>query len=981
MSRNPVRIPAMGRAAACSAVISLAGTLLGALAAPPLLAQPPETEYRGAAALGLALRRLGNTARVLVIAAHPDDENTPLLSALALERGADVAYLSLTRGEGGQNAIGPELQEALGILRTEELLAARRLDGPAQFFTRAYDFGFSKSAKEVFRHWPRDTILGDVVRIVRAFRPDIVVSIFSGTPRDGHGQHQAAGILAHEAFAAAGDPARFPEQLAEGLLPHAPRKLYQAPWRGADRPTVRVSTGELDPLLGRSPFQIAMASRSRHRSQEMGQLERPGPASLVLVRVGPDGTPLQGEETSPFAGIDTTLAQRAATLGAAGVARLLAEYDAVVRAVRGGLDALRPARLVPGLSRASALLARADSLLAARPRGDAAAHTLRFHIAREAEDLNLALALASGLVLDAVADDGRVVPGRTFRLELTVWNGGEAPARVQALVPELPEGWSARLLETCAPAAAAPSRAGAPDCPPGTLGDPLAPGALLIQRYEVSVPATAPVTEPYYLRRPRGGDVYRWPADPGLAGLPFEPAPVHGRAEIEVAGARVVLHREAMHRFVDGTRGEVRRPVMVVPAVSVTLEPGVAILPLGGGTADTPAGNGAGTGSGSRAAEAPGGSTPGRDGPATHAAADAEPGSGAPSPAAPGPGLSFRVRLTAEAPDGIAGTLRLVLPAGWRAVPEAVPVRFAGTGETQVVEIAAHPPAGIPAGDYPVQAVFEAEDGRRYTRGLQLVDYPHIRPRPLYHEARASVRAFDVRVPAGLRVGYIAGPGDAVPQALAQLGVAIDLLDAAALSGAGAPGATADAAERTGAAPTAQAAGLARYDVIVVGSRAYESRPDLAANNARLLDYVREGGTLIVQYNQYEWSDGGYAPYPLSIARPHDRVTDETAPVRLLDPTHPALNHPNRITDADFEGWVQERGLYFPRTWDERYTPLLEMADPGEEGKRGALLVATVGRGTYVYTGLAFFRQLPAGVPGAYRLFANLLALGERRAP
>jgi LmbE family N-acetylglucosaminyl deacetylase len=977
MSRNPVRIPAVGRAGACSAAILLAATLLASLAPPPLQAQPPETEYRGAAALGLALRRLGNTARVLVIAAHPDDENTPLLSTLALERGADVAYLSLTRGEGGQNAIGPELQEALGILRTEELLAARRLDGPAQFFTRAYDFGFSKSAQEVFRHWPRDTILADVVRIVRAFRPDIVVSIFSGTPRDGHGQHQAAGILAHQAFAAAGDPARFPEQFAEGLLPHAPRKLYQAPWRGADRVTVHVATGQLDPLIGRSPFQIAMASRSRHRSQEMGQLERPGPASLALVRVGPDGAPLPGEEPSLFAGIDTTLAQRAATLGATAVARLLTEYDAAIRAVRGELDALRPARLVPGLARAAALLARADTLLAARPRGDTATRTLRFHIAREAEDVNHALALASGLVLDAVANDGTIVPGQTFRLELTVWNGGEAPARVRGLAPELPEGWSARLLETCAPAAG-PSRAGDSGCSAGTLGDSLAPGALLIQRYEVSVPATAPVTEPYYLRRPRSGDAYHWPADPGLAGLPFEPAPVHGRAEIETAGARVVLHREAMHRFVDGTLGEVRRPIMVVPAVSVTLEPGVAILPLGAGTTVAPAGNnGAGTGAG----EAPAASARGRNGPASRAPADAEPGRRTTSPAAPGPAISFRVRLTAEAPNGVAGALRLVLPAGWRAVPEAVPVRFGGPGEAHVVEITAHPPADLPAGDYPVQAVFEAEDGRRYARGLQLVDYPHTRPRPLYREAKASVRAFDVRVPAGLRVGYIAGPGDAVPQALAQLGIAVDLLDEAALSGAGAPGATTGAAERGGAAPAAPAAaGLARYDVIVVGPRAYESRPDLAANNARLLDYVRDGGTLIVQYNQYEWSDGGYAPYPLSIARPHDRITDETAPVRLLDPTHPALSHPNRITDADFQGWVQERGLYFPHTWDERYTPLLEMADPGEEPKRGALLVATVGRGTYVYTGLAFFRQLPAGVPGAYRLFANLLALGERRA-
>ena len=907
MTLTDIRIRARARAAALLGAVLLS-------AAPPAQAQTAESEYEGATALGLALRRLGNTARVLVIAAHPDDENTPLLSALALGRGADVAYLSLTRGEGGQNAIGPELQEALGLLRSEELLAARRLDGPAQFFTRAYDYGFSKSASEAFQHWPRDSVLADVVRIIRVFRPDVVVSIFSGTPRDGHGQHQAAGILARAAFEAAGNPARFPEQISEGLLPHSPRKLYQAPWRGADRSTVRLSTGTLDPLLGRSHYQVAMASRSRHRSQEMGQLERLGPAYVDLVRVGPDGAALPGEEATPFEGVDTTLTQRAAALGTAGapVARLLASYDTAVLALRRAFNPYDPQRIVPGLARAAELLARADSFLEAKPLRGTAARELRFHIAHELEDVNRALALAAGLVLDAVADHERVVPGQTFHLELTVWNGGAAPVQVRSLSPVLPDGWEARLVATCA---AATGR----DCPEAGPGDTLAPGALLVQRYEVSVPADAPATEPYYLRKPRHGDMYRWTGDEAVDGLPFQPADVRARAKLTVAGARVTLKRDAQHRVVDGVLGEIRRPVMVVPAVSVALEPGTAILPLGGTATVGASDNGA---SAAR--------------------------------------LAFRVRLASDAPGGIAGTLRLELPAGWRAEPDAVPVRFAAPGETQVVELTVHPPAGIAAGEFPVRAVFAAEDGRRYTRGFQLVDYEHIRPRPLYRDAAATVRAFDVRVPSGLRVGYIAGPGDGVPEALAQLGIAVDVLDAAALNGAG-------------------ATGLARYDVVIVGIRAYELRPDLRASNARLLDYVRGGGTLIVQYNQYEWSEGGYAPYPLSIARPHDRVTDETAPVTLLDPSHPILSYPNRITDADFEGWVQERGLYFPRTWDERYTPLLEMADPGEEPQRGALLVAKVGDGTYVYTGLALFRQLQAGVPGAYRLLANLLALGEQK--
>src|SRR5690606_8011309 len=303
----------------------------------------------------------------------------------------------------------------------------------------------------------------------------------------------------------------FPEQISEGLLPHAPRKLYQAPWRGADQATVRLSTGDLDPLLGRSHFQVAMASRSRHPSPEMGQLERLGPASLDLVRVGPDGKPLPGEEASPFEGVDTTLAQRAAALGAAGapVARLLAAYDAATRALRSAFDPFEPHRLVPGLARAAELLARADSFLEAKPLRGAAARELRFHLAREAEDANRALALAAGLVLDAVADHERVVPGQTFRLELTVWNGGAAPVEVRSLAPVLPDGWQARLVETCA---AATGR----DCPPADPGAAIAPGALLVQRYEVSVPADAPATEPYYLRRPRDGDLYHWTGDEAI---------------------------------------------------------------------------------------------------------------------------------------------------------------------------------------------------------------------------------------------------------------------------------------------------------------------------------------------------------------------------------------------------------------------------------------------------------------------------------
>lgn len=886
--------------------------LAALLVAAPVAAQQPETEYEGATALGLALRRLGPTQRVLMIAAHPDDENTSVLATLALGGGADVAYLSLTRGDGGQNGIGPELQESIGLIRSEELLAARRLDGATQFFTRAYDYGFSKSADEAFLHWPRDSVLKDAVTVIRRYRPDVVVSVFSGTPRDGHGQHQAAGIVAHEAFEAAGDPARFPELTAAGLPPHRPAKLYLSRWGGgAPESAVRLQTGVYDPLFGRSYHQIALESRGRHRSQDMGRALEPGPASVALQRVDGDGSP----EPSIFVGLDTTLAQRARRIGARGALGPLEEYDDVVRRVRAAYNPLDAGALVPDLARAVELLDRAEHEIGvaagtASAAGADPVAALRFHIAAEREDAREALRIAAGIVVDAIADVERLVPGSEFTLALTVWNGGGRPVMVRSLEPVLPAGWTATPQD---------------ELP----GEPLPAGQLRTRRFRVAVPADAPPTEPYHLREPRAGDLYRWPADIALRAMPFQPAEVRAHALVALEGVGLPVEVEATYRHVSRTEGESRRPVRVVPAVSVALDPGVAVVPLGAEVVAKAASSG--TRAGSSGAR------------------------GAPSVAASG--LAFHVRLTGEAPEGIAGTLRLELPAGWRVEPAEVPVRFRTAGESRQYEFVVTPPADVAAGEYRVAAVFEAEDGRRYTRGYEEIDYPHIRPRARYHDAAAAVQAFEVRVPAGLRVGYITGAGDEVPGALGQLGVALDVIDPADLA----------------------AVDLDAYDVLVTGIRAYEHRPEIRTHNARLLEWVEAGGTLIVQYNQYTFSRGGFAPYPLEIARPHDRVTDETAPVRFLDPSHPVVSYPNRIGPADFEGWVQERGLYFPRTWDARYTPVLEMSDPGEDPLRGAVLVAEYGKGTYVYTGLAFFRQLPAGVPGAYRLFANLLALGEKR--
>ncbi|MBW3571845.1 MAG: PIG-L family deacetylase [Gemmatimonadetes bacterium] len=862
-------------------IAALAAALLAPAAPRTAPAQNGGSEYRGAAALGLQLRKLGTTKRVLMVGAHPDDEDTQLLARFALEEGADVAYLSLTRGEGGQNGIGPELGEGLGLLRTEELLAARRVDGAEQFFTRAYDFGFSKSAEETFRHWPREEVLADVVYVIRRFRPDIVVTVFSGTPRDGHGHHQVSAILAREAFHAAGDPSRFP-----GLgTPWSPAKLYQS-LRGNDAgATVRVPIGNLDPLIGRSPFQLAMASRSRHRSQDMGRPELPGPRWGTLRRILPEGA---GEEPSVWAGIDTTLADRAGGETGPAVARLLAEYQERVEQARRSFNPLMPRAVVPELAGA---LDPLGQLMRRHRQLSVEAPELLFHVVHEIAQATPALTMAAGLVLDAVADDSRITPGQEFGLELSLWNGGEDPVTLTELAPSFPPGWSAVRVDS-------------------TRQTEIAPGALATRRFRVRVPPDAPLSDPYFLRRPRQGDLYALDEErTAHRGLAFEletlGAVATVRLRFETAGEplQLPLYTAATFREVDLRQGELRRSVMVVPAVSVLLNPPVRVL----------------------------------------------------STAAPLP-IAYTVRLEAEQAGGIAGTLRMEVPAGWRAEPASVPVRFAGPGEVREVRFTVTPPAGAAAGDHPVSAVFVADDGRRFARGAQMIDYPHVRARPLYHDARSVVRAADVRVPRGLRVAYVEGAGEEGPGFLANLGITPGLLDAD------------DLAEGD----------LDRFDVIVVGSRAYEVRTDLMAHNRRLLDWVARGGTMIVQYNKYEIVEGNFMPYPITMARPHGRVTDEDAPVRVLNPSHPVFTTPNRISEADWEGWVQERGLYFADTWDPAYTPLLETGDPGAAPLRGGLLIAKHGQGTYVYTGLSFFRQFPAGVPGAYRLFANLLAMGAK---
>jgi LmbE family N-acetylglucosaminyl deacetylase len=846
-----------------------------ATAPAPASGQATLTEGDGAVALGVALRRLGNTKRVLMIGAHPDDENTALLAELALGDGADVAYLSLTRGEGGQNLIGPELQEALGIIRTEELLAARRLDGARQFFSRAYDFGFSKSAEETLRHWPRDSIVGDVVEVIRRYRPDIVVSIFSGTPADGHGHHQAAGIIAREAFDAAGDPARFPAHAARGLAPHRAHYLFQSLWRPPPEPPFTLATGTFDPLFGRSRHQIAMQSRSRHRSQDMGQAETPGPQRTALTLIAGD-YPAGGR--SLFAGLDTTLSQRARSAGALDAhIRLLELYEARAQAVQDSFNPLRPQqtrlRLGDMHQRLVMRVAATDSPTA-----------LEDLLADELRKLESASALASGFVLDATADTPLPVAGESFMLTISIWNGeSQGSPLLERLEPLLPDGWTFTAEDG--------------EFHPRRMEE----NELVRRRFRISVPASAEPTQPYFLRTERPGSWYAWQVDDAFRGMPFEPRPVRAVATLGFLSMST-LERDAEFVTIDKSIGELREPLRVVPPVSVSVEPRTLALPSDDARSRV-----------------------------------------------------ITVTVSSASAQPVEGVLRLLEPDGFRVEPSQVTVRLDGAGDTRSIRFTVTPPAQ-PRGMASFEARFATNRGT-FDRGYVTIDYPHIRSHSLYREADVLLSAFPVAIAPDLRVGYIEGAGDDGADALRQIGATVEPIDAAMLA----------------------AGDLSRFDAIVAGIRAYEVRPDILAHNDRLLEFARRGGTVVIQYNKYEIVEGGFMPYPATMSRPHGRVTDEAAPVTILAPEHPLMAGPNRITATDFDGWVQERGLYFLATFDERYTPLLAMADAGEEPLDGSLVAARVGDGWYIYTGLALFRQLPEGVPGAYRLLANMVSLGRAR--
>jgi len=842
--------------------------------APGAALSPPSTG--GLLALDPLLRKLSTHRRLIIIGAHPDDEDTSLLALVAKGLGGEAAYLSLSRGEGGQNLIGQELEVGLGLIRSQELQAARKLDGARQYFTRAYDFGYSRSLEETLRFWPKDALAEDAVRVVRRFRPQVVVSVFSGTAGDGHGQHQAAGVIAREAFRAAGDPSAFQQLFGEQLPLWQPAALYRSTRFERDATTITLPTGGVEPLTGRSYHQIAMASRSLHRSQDMGMLQPAGPNETRVAWVA-GGTGVAAKDL--FSGVDTRLRAIASELeDESRRVKVQAHLDLVEGLMTETRNRLSPAGLsaaVPPLASALTELRAARALFKPDPPLPEAG--MAFLLDEKIAYAEAALTAAAGVAIDALSNRETASPGEALEITVQVWNAGEDSIEIEGVGLSSADGWS--VPETPSP------------------GRTLAAGSLGEWKLAATVSAKAPPTLPYFLYRPLAGALYGWGGVP-FAGEPFQPGPLSAFVNLKIAGTPLRLAREAVYRYRDQASGEIRRPLRAVPHVNVAVAPALIVWPIG---------------------------RKGR--------------------------VRFQVSLVSNSSRPLKGRLEITPPKGWSpAAP--LPFQIAERGGRQILEVGLDPPVRLAQARFEIPVAAVLENGERFEAGIRVIEYDHIEPTPIRDPSRVRFSSLDLRLPPVRRVGYIRGAADVVPEFLRMVGVPIEVLDG----------------ERLGRAD------LSLYDAIVVGSRAYETDPALATANSRLLDYVRDGGLLLVQYQQYAFVEGRFAPYKLEIARPHGRVTDESAAVSVLTPNHPVFTTPNRIAETDWSGWVQERGLYFAGSWDPAYTPLLAMADPGYPEQRGSLLAARLGKGHYIYTGLAFFRQIPAGVPGAYRLFANLLA-------
>lgn len=817
------------------------GIFLGTCFSLPGWAQRP-AEWN-AAQIRLHLLKLGVLGKVLYVAAHPDDENTQLLAYLANGRLYETAYLSCTRGDGGQNLIGDEQGEEMGLIRTQELLAARRIDGARQFFTRANDFGFSKSADETLRFWGHKRILGDVVWIIRKFQPDIIICRFPEDSRAGHGQHWASAILAHEAFQAAADPHQFPEQLRY-VQPWQAKRLLWNTYRFGDINTTSAQQFHLDDggfntLLGESYGEIAAESRSMHKSQGFGVPRSRGVHEEYFVPIAGD-PPVHDL-------MDGIVTSWMAVPGGTAVQELI---DSLQRQFR--VDS--PARSVPGLIRLYQAIAQMPD------------NRWKSEKLNEVREL---IQQCAGLYMEATTDQPAVVPGQHFRVRAEIINRSQLPVELVSIA--YPGDTS-------------------------MLHRPLAADRDQAFQQEIRVPDTMPISQPYWLTQSHPIGYYEV-RNPRMIGRPENPPAFTLTYTVAIAGQAFSYTLPVLYKHTDPVKGELYEPFIVAPAVTVNVENKVYVF------------------------------------------TDTRP---------------VHVRVLVKAfQDSCQGNVKLQLPSGLEATPEQLSYRLAHRGDEVWLDFT------VRATALPIQSKAELiraiadQQGKRYEAGYRLISYAHIPDITWFPPAEAKAVLLSLRT-RGTRIGYIMGAGDQVPEALRQCGFQVTLLrEEDVMHGK-----------------------LDQYDAIVTGVRAYNTVPWLAYAQPLLLQYVYNGGTLVVQYNNnFNLVTNQLGPYPFTLSR--NRVTEEDAPVKFLLPEDPLLHDPNEITAADFEGWIQERGLYFVSQADARYRKPFSMHDTGEQPLDGSTLVANYGKGKYVYTCLDFFRELPAGVPGAFRLFVNMLASRE----
>jgi len=903
----PSRLPSTLRVIPALCLFLILVSWFPAGAEKPVLAQD-----QGYVALLQELQRLRTTARLMQVTAHPDDEDGGMLTLESRGRGASALLCSLTRGEGGQNKSGDAFSDELGVLRTLELLAATDYYGIDLRFTRVADFGFSKTPEETFEKWGgHDVVVADLVRIIRTFHPDVLTSRFSGTPRDGHAHHQDSAIVTREAFRAAGDPNRYPEQIKEGLLPWQAKKLYAGNSRQDENPNVVLDIGTYSPILGKSYTQLAVEGLAHQTSQGTGGFRvPPGHRFTYYKRIDatiPIAKPRNGEdeanaqEGSFFDGIDTTLPGLASRLGAdeSKVPFLRPALQELAKLVDEAVEHAAPAKpsdagapLIEGLKLTRGLIAQVNQAQLDPVEKLELITNLRTKESQFERAANLAL----GVLLDVSVDPPEssqggffrleqtfqtAVPGQTFTLTARFYNRGPDDMEPEAIALDMPEGFKSEVIKR--------------DLRPLHSGDM---GSV---QFRVTVPDNAESTKPYWGRKNPYKETINTINNPAYSTLPLPPWPIRAHAVYKVVEGEGTVRAVAVAKYVDPVLGQQQHELAIAPAFTVQfVNPSQLVRTES-------------------------------------------------SKSFP---ISVRVRSQLTGPAE--ATVHFALPPGWTADPASRPVHVAHEGDTVELQFTITPKLDGET-HYDLKAIADYQ-GKQLQEGFEVVSRADLDTFYYYHPATLDISAVNVALPAKLRVGYVMGAGDEIAAAMKQLGIDVTVLSPGDLA-------------RTD---------LSQFQTIVMGIRAYDVSNDVRAANKLLLDFVSRGGTLVVQYNSNigAFNAGHYTPYPATAST--QRVTVEEAPVEVVDPQSSILRFPNKITGRDFDGWVQERGLYFMSTWDDHFHPLLESHDPGEEPLKGGLLVAQYGKGTYIYTGYAFFRQIPAGAPGAIRLFVNLLSAGQR---